>query len=107
MKLDVCDKEKKNFFPYDTRLYTGFDDQKHRFAEWTQWCGNSNQEVGKFIGKGGWNLRKLLEEINIDNTHFKFYDECDGEKTLYVFTMHIHKEKVIKLISKHLIVNSL
>jgi len=107
MRLDVCSKTNSEHMSYDTRLFSGFDDNNLRFSEWTQWCGNTSKEVGKFIGKGGWNLRKLLEDNNIDNTHFEFYDECDGEKTLYVFTMHIHKLKVQKLIRDSLMVSNL
>jgi len=97
--LNRPDQEKAYHFVYNTKKYN-YPNSK---IEWYQWCGSTNKEVGKFIGKGGWNLRKLLEDNKIDFTHIKFYDEPDGEKMLHVKVHACHKEKLAELLNCMLI----
>jgi len=93
---------KEHHFVYNTKNYSHSLDGSQRYAEWSQWCGNTSQEIGRFIGKEGWNLRKLLEDNKLDHTHIHFYDECDNEKMMVVCTLRENRNRVMEILKKHL-----
>ena len=88
------DQVKNHQFVYNTNKYN----TPSANITWSQWCGSSDREVGRFVGKGGWNLRELLETHKIDNTFIKFNDEPDGEKMLMVDTRRDQYDKLCNLL---------
>ena len=102
ISLSVC-KKSNNYiegecnFVYNTALYNKESTQDN----WSEWVDYTNREIGLFLGKGGWNLRQLLEGGNIDNTTIIFEDNPDCGKLMVVSTPKMFKYKVVQLIKEH------
>ena len=85
-------------FIFNTKIYNS--DSSSR--KWCSWTDHTKREIGRFIGKGGWNLRKLLEDNNIDNTYIDIQNDVDYDNLITINTMNIHYNKVKNILNNNL-----
>jgi len=64
---------------------------------------NDPKKIGKIIGKNGMNLRKIMEDNNMDNTYITFKDYPDGAKYMFVKCPKAYKEIYSKIIDREIL----